>query len=136
MVDVLMVKQSTDCILYRGETGAEWLCAQPHSVSSPAIPAETTERGLMNQPRNKKAETIMNQRIIGADRALFLSLSSGSRSISQQPINQTADVPASQSVSPWQPLPSELPSGWKVEARRHLRLSFLSNCCQQEQSSY
>ena len=40
--------------------------------------AETTETPTsMNQTRNKKTETIVNQRIISAQRALFLPLSIG-----------------------------------------------------------
>ena len=51
-------------------------CAQPHSVMLAS--AETTETPTsMNQTRNKKPETIVNQRIISAERALFLPLSIG-----------------------------------------------------------
>ena len=105
------MKQSTaDCALCRGETGVEWLCAQPHSVihSTPAIQAETTETGIMNQMRNKKPETIMNQRIISAERAFF----SLCRVVADQLLTQSikiaaADGPASQcDSSPWQSVPS------------------------------
>ena len=49
-----------------------WLDLRDHTqLCSPAVPAETTETGIMNQTRNKKPETIMNQRIISAERAFF-----------------------------------------------------------------
>ena len=107
-------------------------------------PAETTERGLvMNQTRNKKNETIMNQRIISAERALFLSSSSGSWSISQ-PINQSCRrgcFCVTVGVT-WQPVPFSVTSRiairggrWSKETEFENLLSTLPSTCQWSPSS-
>ena len=64
------------CSLCGGETRVARNHTQLSTAHQPSShPAETREAGIMNQMGNKKAETNMNQRIISAERALFLPLS-------------------------------------------------------------
>ena len=121
---------------------AEWLCLQPHSVML-TTSWDNRKRAGHESNKKQKNETIMNQRIISAERALFLSSSSGSWSISQ-PINQSCRrgcFCVTVGVT-WQPVPFSVTSRiairggrWSKETEFENLLSTLPSTCQWSPSS-